>query len=104
MKQAIVDHETAIVVAEKFNNTSYFKRYLEYSYNSIEAWKFSPSIKKLVEQHYPMLDCDKFALSTNDIGYIQDMDNLRKMRQEKLNQTISEESQENACETELVVL
>jgi hypothetical protein len=104
MEKAIAEHDTALIVVHKFNSTTYFKRYLEYNYGCIEEWKFSPKVKRLVEKYYPMLDYAKHALNPNDIGYIQDMDQLRGFLQEKLNQTISEESQENSCETELAVL
>lgn len=104
MNEAIADREAALIVVKKFSDTTYFKRYLEYSYDSIERWKFSPRVKVLVEKYYPMLSYDKHTLNPNDITYVQDMDELRAIRQDRLNETISEESQENACETELVVL
>lgn len=104
MEAAINEREVALVVVKKFNNTTYFKRYLEYAYDPIESWKFSPRVKKLVEKYYPMLNYEKYTLNPTDIQYVQDMDELRKIRQDKLNETILEESQEITCEPELVVL
>jgi hypothetical protein len=46
-----------------------------------------------------MVDPGRCALSKNEVVYIKDMDELRTIRQEKL-----EELQENTCETELCVL
>jgi len=104
MEQAICERETALIVVKKFSNTTYFKRYLEYSYDVIEDWKFSHKVKRLVQEYYPMLSYDKHALNPTDIQYVQDMDELRKIRQDKLNETILEETQEITCEPELVVL
>jgi hypothetical protein len=92
MNSASAERDAAKVAIDKFYTTNYFKRYLEYGYENIEAWKFSGRVKRLVEKYYPMLSYDKHTLSPNDIGYVQDMDELRKMRQEKLNETILEES------------